>query len=60
MTPDPELDDLIVSYLTGAIDAEGLARLDRRLRDDPAARDRFAGLAGQDVALASAPSWPAA
>jgi anti-sigma factor RsiW len=49
MTPD--LDEMIVAYLVGDLPAEGAAALEDRLSRDSAARDRFARICFEDLAL---------
>jgi hypothetical protein len=51
MKTDPELDARLLAYLLGELDAEGIARLERELRERPEAAERLAVLAVQDMAL---------
>jgi ferric-dicitrate binding protein FerR (iron transport regulator) len=45
------LDETIVAYLSGELSPEDLAALEDRLSRDPAARDRFARICFEDLAL---------
>ncbi len=45
------LDETIVAYLAGELSPEDLAALEDRLSRDPAARDRFARICFEDLAL---------
>src|SRR5690348_11969243 len=46
-----DTDALIIAYLIGDIDKDGLAKLEALLACDSKARDRFARLCEQDLAL---------
>lgn len=54
MKPADDFDTLAARYLDGTASAEDVARLDARLRADPAARQHYAELLNLDSALAEA------
>ena len=54
MPPPARLDELIIAYLSGDIEPAEAAELEQRLSGDPVARDRFARLAEQEMALRQA------